>query len=66
MFEKCRLISESVSFNRTILELKSGNYNNAYGYYAPFNRTILELKYIELLRVPKTDSAFNRTILELK
>ena len=35
------------TFNRTIVELKRGNWNSARDWMPTFNRTIVELKLIE-------------------
>ena len=55
-----------VAFNRTSMELKQHNPNNATDNLTPFNRTSMELKHRIRDECYFEGVAFNRTSMELK
>ncbi len=55
-----------LTFNRTIVELKSTSFRSIILKLGSFNRTIVELKYADNTLLSEGAVAFNRTIVELK
>ena len=56
----------SITFNRTIVELKHEYPISVSSIILAFNRTIVELKHDQSGDAPFSEEAFNRTIVELK
>ena len=56
----------SLSFNRTIVELKLGGDKAKQLIVESFNRTIVELKFSKVMPKINIAQPFNRTIVELK